>query len=333
MKILVGILMTLVSVAAHSQLQRDHDDLYVRVVDTGPGLCTITAFPGGSYMLYDAGHWLGNHCLEGVRDVVDGDVIDLLVISHSDADHHGQAAEILEEYSVLNIYRTGFKRTSATWRDTNRAIGEEAKTGASVINLGSMPLVPGEQIEFGDAVVTFVAGWHNWTDPGPTASERRNAVSIVVKVEYGGNAILYTGDTVGRRLSDPDDACKDAEAFMVNNVTDVPIGAEVIIAPHHGGNNGSSRCFIEAVDPDFVIFSAGHNHEHPTANAAQRYIDNGVGVNNIFRTDRGDDEGGFEWDHGRMGGCQDPRGDDDIEVILPRTGQPEVAYLSNTLQC
>lgn len=334
MKPLSLIILLFMAVPAASQIQRQHDDLYVRVIDTGPGLCTVTVFPDGFHMVYDAGHWTGTHCIDGVRDVIEGEDIDLFVISHSDGDHLGQAAAILGEFSVANIYTTGQVRGTNAWRNMNTAIGTEVTDeGASVINLGSMPLSFGEQIEFGDAVVTFVAGWHEWTDPGPTASERRNAISIVTKVEYGGHSILYTGDTVGRRLSDPDTACKDAESFMVTNNGNVSMDADVIIAPHHGGNNGSAACFIDAVDPEFVIFSAGHDHEHPTARAAQRYLDAGVDINNIFRTDRGDDEGGFEWDHGRMIGCTDRRGDDDVEVVLPRSGNIQVAYLNSAVTC
>lgn len=51
---------------------------------------------------------------------------------------------------------------------------------------------------------------------------------------------------------------------------------DVMIAPHHGGNNGSSRCFIEATTPTHVIFSAGHQHDHPADVTAQRYIDFGI---------------------------------------------------------
>ena len=68
------------------------------------------------------------------------------------------------------------------------------------------------------------------------------------------------------------------------------------------GNNGSSTCFINRVDPQFVIFSEGHEHDHPTAAAANRYLTQGVQLANIFRTDRGDDEGGFEWSHLRVPG-------------------------------
>ncbi|NIQ14291.1 MAG: hypothetical protein GTO02_07775, partial [Candidatus Dadabacteria bacterium] len=66
---------------------------------------------------------------------------------------------------------------------------------------------------------------------------------------------------------------------MVANKDNVSLKSDVIIAPHHGADNGSSKCFIEAVDPTYVIFSAGHRHDHPRAVTAQRYIDHGVSVN------------------------------------------------------
>ena len=56
----------------------------------------------------------------------------------------------------------------------------------------------------------------------------------------------------------------------------VTIKSDVMIAPHHGGNNGSSKCFIEAVDPTFVVFPAGHAHHHPTKGAAERYTGAGI---------------------------------------------------------
>jgi hypothetical protein len=46
----------------------------------------------------------------------------------------------------------------------------------------------------------------------------------------------------------------------------------------------------------------------------------------MFRTDRGDDEpGGFEWKKGSLPGCNDPAGDDDVEVVLGRVPNDGVA--------
>lgn len=55
---------------------------------------------------------------------------------------------------------------------------------------------------------------------------------------------------------------------MVDRSEVIKIDSDVIVAPHHGANNGSSEKFIEKVSPEFVIFGAGHDHQHPTAAAA-----------------------------------------------------------------
>lgn len=128
---------------------------------------------------------------------------------------------------------------------------------------------------------------------------------------------------------------------MVDNAPVVPLKSDVIVASHHGGNNGNARCFIEAVDPDFVIFSAGHNYHHPTQGAAQRYLAHGVGIDNMFRTDRGDHEPPDEdelpsnrkWPHGRVDGCHDGTGDDDVDIVLGADGSVEVAYRQASTGC
>lgn len=310
-------------------------DLYVRVVDVGAGLCTITAIPGGSYMIYDAGHWQSTQCLAAAREIVDADDVDLMIVSHTDSDHLGEADELLGAFNVRRVIHTGMLRTSDAWQNFHEAVPREVLDGASVMNLQSMDLVPGTVIRLGNATVTLIAGWGAWAGPGLSTSERRNVVSIVVRLDFAGSSILYTGDTVGRRIGDPVTACKDAEAFMVNNHTagTASIAADVIIAPHHGADNGSSTCFIQAVNPDFVVFSAGHDYEHPRTATADRYHAAGVPWTHMYRTDLGDAEGGGEWTRGRVAGCTDPRGDDDVDIVIRADGTVAVAYRGPATGC
>lgn len=314
------------------------EDVYIRVVDVGPGLCTITRAPGPRFMIYDIGHWNGRECHQAAEELVTTGEVDLLILSHSDSDHLGDGKRILDDFRVKQIWRTGFRRDDTqTWKKLNAAIAREVRDeGATVINLATVDLVPGTQIELGPATVTLVAGWHEWPFPGPTSSERRNAISIVARLDYNGSSVLYTGDTVGRRLKDGDSACKDAEKIMVDRheAGETSLEADVIVAPHHGGNNGSSACFIEAVSPTHVVFSAGHDHQHPTAGAAERYRAAGVSTDNIYRTDRSDDEpGDFEWKEGSVSGCRDGRGDDDVEIALREDGTVELDYRNSDGDC
>lgn len=316
---------------------QETDVLTVRIVDVGAGLCTIAHAPPNRYMVYDVGHWMGNDCVEAIQEFVEGERIDVLVISHPDSDHLGDAPALLGAYSVHRILRTGYERWDrTTWRATTDSIGQEVRYGASVQNLKTQELEPGKTIPLGDAMLTLLAGWHEWTKPGPTSAERRNAISIVLRLDYAGRSILYTGDTIGRRLDDDLEACKDAEKVMANrhDAGEVSLTSDVLIAPHHGGNNASSKCFVQRIDPAWVIFSAGHSHGHPTVGAAERYLDQGVKLDSIFRTDRGDDEDDpDEWTHLSVDGCKDGKGDDGVEIVIKPEGDVSVDYLMPAAGC
>ena len=180
----------------------------------------------------------------------------------------------------------------------------------------------------------MVCGFHeppdDWDIKG--TSEKRNAGSIVMRLQYAGKSVLFTGDTVGRHIGDSTEVCIAAEKFMVDNSSVITIDSDVMIAPHHGADNGSSTKFIQTVSPTFAIFPAGHKHDHPRRSAVERYLMNGVRLKNIFRTDLGDDESGGshdkEWNHGRVSGNSDAAGDDDVDIIIKQSGDINVKYRS-----
>lgn len=314
------------------------DSLHLRVVDVGAGLCTVTRAPDDRYMIYDAGHWQRDRCVRAARELIPDDRVDLMVLSHSDADHLGDADEILSEFRVRRVVHTGDERGTVTYQETMDSLAAAVRhEGTSVRNLASHPLEPGERMSLGEATVTLVAGWHEWDRSSLSAAERHNAISIVVRIDYGGGSILYSGDTVGRRIGDPADACKDAEAVMVENHRNgrAPLASDVLIAPHHGADNGSAGCFVDAVDPRWVVFPAGHDHGHPRRGAAERYQDEGLASDRLLRTDRGDDESDEprEWDEGSITGCRDRPGDDDVDVVIRDDGTVRVEYVDEGEGC
>jgi len=131
------------------------------------------------------------------------------------------------------------------------------------------------------------------------------------------------------------------EKFLVDNVNSSFLNCDVMVAPHHGADNGSSRAFIEAVSPMFVIFPAGASHGHPTKQAVDRYIVYAdVQWYRIFRTDRGagwistrqgwddyyDDDKVVEWNGQARKGCNDKTGDDDVLITVYDNGYLRVRY-------
>ena len=82
------------------------------------------------------------------------------------------------------------------------------------------------------------------------------------------------------------------------------------------------RAAVDRISAPSVFDLKSH---HPRAAVVQRYLDHGAPLENIFRTDLGDNEGGAEWAHGATN-SPDSKGDDDIEIIIQPTGEVAVRY-------
>lgn len=357
-RILLPLVLTLLG-ATPAFAQSSNSDATVRVVDIGAGLCVIISVPGDHAMLYDAGPPGAARCRDAARELVPGRKFDLVVLSHSDNDHISMLPALLDkrangaasEFFAGVIIHPGDPRGPAL-DPVRRAITYQGRRGATVFNLfeadhpspgspTSAVIRPGDSFAIGAARATFVAGWSNGNmSRGPGEDELEggplnNAISIVIRFDYGGHSVLLTGDTVGRMIGDPANTCAYAERFMVANQQRTPIDSDVLIGQHHGADNASSTCFASAVTPQYVIFSAGHKYHHPTERAADRLISGGgVAATNILRTDRGDNEGASEMTAG-SGRCPDVRGDDDVEVLLPQstTAPISVSYRSPSARC
>jgi len=334
------------------------NELYARVVDVGAGLCVIIKVPAQKeedqdhYIIYDAGNYKdnGKTALTAVEEIVPHDAnIDLLVLSHTDADHLAAVPAILTNYFVSTILHSGIKRygtTTKTLAHAKKAIQVAADAGETIeLNLSKTQFLSGSTFRFGEAFVTMVCGfgeipeeWQN--DLKGNTSELNNAPSIVIRISYFGKSILLCGDAVGRHIADPDNAPVIAtEKFMLAQKDVIKIDSDVLVAPHHGTRGASHPEFIREVSPTHVIFSAGHDHNHPQHVTAQRYLDKAIGKMkhmNMYRTDFGDNESSQdpkkrEWEYGKES-KPDKAGDDDIEIRISKSGAINVRYLDKETQ-
>jgi competence protein ComEC len=308
------------------------------------------------------------YCKAALDEIAPGAPLDLVVLSHSDGDHIGELADILPR-GAKKIFQPGDDHLPDPGAPLIAGARDAiARSGAQVYDLRQLQgdrFVPGPDgtvqelpsprdmdavrvVQLGDAKVTLLAGWGDadWVvgageeGRGSTRRDRvraaleqgehNNAVSLVIRFEYAGHSVLLTGDTVGRHIGDPASACKFAEREMVEHVPAALLDSDVLVGQHHGADNASSNCFIKAVSPRYVVFSAGHkNYRHPRNAVLRRLLRFGLTPrlkpDDIFRTDRGDSEapkeggkwGEQEWIYGGYKGCVDPAGDDDVEVFLP----------------
>src|SRR5690606_16404182 len=112
--------------------------------------------------------------------VGEGADVDMMIISHSDGDHIGDAGAIIEMVNLASFIDTGDERPDGTvWRRMMDALDEE---GAEVWHLSETALEPGTYYELGDATLTLIAGWPEWIATSLDEAERHNAISIVAKL-------------------------------------------------------------------------------------------------------------------------------------------------------
>jgi len=99
-----------------------------------------------------------------------------------------------------------------------------------------------------------------------------NDASLVLRVEHGDVALLFTGDI---------EAAGEAGAVSAGGLR-----ADAVKVPHHGSRTSSSAAFVEAVRPRFAVVSsgAGNRYGFPHPEAVERWRSVGA---EVLRTDAG----------------------------------------------
>lgn len=310
----------------------------VTVIDVGAGLSCLIELPDNKYMVYDAGY--ENHAYNYINENIPSDAeIEYLILSHTDADHWGSVPEILSNHTVNNILYTRYRNgnISNTLRDGLESI-DQISYHFNNNDLSDHSFTPGEVLYDQDGVrLIYLSGFgsppNDWDEIQSNKSKLNNSVSVVVKLEYSDQSILFAGDAVGR--IDGQNGCIATEEFMNESIDPEILDSDVLIAAHHGADNASCTSFIESVSPRYVVFSAGNKHRHPRGSTAERFMDEGVLRANMFRTDRGyyesggDEEWQQEWTYLGSPNGFDRSGDDHIQIFIPNGGQVRIGYEEN----
>lgn len=102
--------------------------------------------------------------------------------------------------------------------------------------------------------------------PDPARQWQGNNGSCVLRVQGPGGAVLL-----------PADIEADAERELLATQGDA-LRAAILVAPHHGSRTSSTRAFIAAVAPRYVLFPVGYRNRYgfPRPDVAMRYTDAGA---------------------------------------------------------
>jgi len=237
-------------------------DLTVTVIDVGQGEAILVEFPGTSKMLID-----GGGLPTGTFDIGENVVspflwdkgikrIDRLVLTHPHPDHLNGLVAVARNFRIGEFWEGAAAPENERYRalqDELRPVDHRRIARGFSQNVGGV-----------DIAVLSPALVSETDLPG-------NDSSLVIRLAYGTTAVLLTGD-IGR----------DVENELLAAGLDVR--AQVLKAPHHGSDSSSSKEFLAAVGPRFVIVSAGRGNRiglpHPDVLA--RYEKSGA---RVLRTD------------------------------------------------
>lgn len=234
--------------------------LRVAFLDVGQGDAIFIQTPNGRQLLIDGGRYPSEALDQLGRQLPFWDrSIDMVMVTHPDADHVAGLVDVIERYDVSVLITNGADEGSDSIYAALLAAAGERGTDIHIARKGeSIRLDEGVQIDI----------LHSG-EAGP--SDSRNDASVVARLSYGTLSVLLTGD-----------AEESAEMSMLHD--GLPVQAVVLKAGHHGANTSSSAEFLRAVAPRIVVISAGRDNSygHPHPNMIARAAAVGAAV---LRTD------------------------------------------------
>jgi beta-lactamase superfamily II metal-dependent hydrolase len=162
--------------------------------------------------------------------------LDYVVATHPHSDHIGGLAEVIRQFDVKNVVMPEATNNTATFEGLLDEI-EKKKLSITVPSAG-------DKITAGTIELTVLA-------PSKDFGDLNNA-SIVLKMEHGGTAFLFTGD-----------AETPSEKEMLASGRN--LRADVLKAGHHGSRTSTSPEFLDAVRPSAVVVTCGrgNSYGHP----------------------------------------------------------------------
>ena len=194
--------------------------------------------------------------------------IDYLFVTHPDLDHYGGCVDVLKRFEVKNIVYTGLQKNDGAWQTFWQYVQNEGSIYHEINKE--------QEWKIGEVDVRFLYPDHDISAdarvPGIAKISDNNA-SLVFKLSFGENDVLFTGDMEA-----------DLENYLVEKYAG-DLETEVLKVGHHGSGSSSGQGFLETVSPRYGIISVGANNDygHPSLRVLKRLERAG---SKVWRTDK-----------------------------------------------
>lgn len=230
--------------------------LEVHYLDIGQG-DAILIKQGDAAMLIDAGNNSKGTQVWSYLLSQKVEKLDYVIGTHPDADHVGGLDVVLYKLDCDTVFLPNCEKDTKTYEELVQTIDAR----------GQRAVVP----ELGQMYSLGAAEFQILTDTKKDYGDNTNDFSIAIRLTFGNNAFLFTGD-----------AETEAEQDMLES--GLLLKADVYKAAHHGADTANTEAFLAAVAPEYCVISCGQDNTygHPRAGFLNTLRSMGV---NVFRTD------------------------------------------------
>lgn len=209
--------------------------LTISFIDVGQGDSILVQAPSGKTMLVDAGVLeMGSRVVSYIKSK-SIKKIDILVATHPHNDHIGGMPDVINSFSIGQIYMPK--------ASTNTYSFEKLLTAIKRKGLTVKTAKAGVVLDLGSGITAKMLA------PNSTHYEDLNNYSAVIKITYGKTSFLLTGD-----------AETQSEQEMLKAGYDLK--ADVLKIGHHGSAYSTSLAFLKAVSPKYAVISVGKNNDY-----------------------------------------------------------------------
>jgi len=241
-----------------------YSDTKITFLNVGQGDCIVIELPfreavyvidAGGLLRFEQEQWKKpNNVYEVGKQVVVPFLkgkgirtIDIFIVSHADADHVEGAEEILQEIGMKEIHVTPGSLGQPIMRDLLREAQKQ--------NVPIKEKMKGTSWQKGETSFSYL-----W--PHDTYYEG-NDDSLVLYMRQKAFTALFTGDLE-----------KYGEQQLMMHYGPLIANITLLKAGHHGSKTSSIESFVELVQPQFTVFSAGlqNRYGHPHEEVVERFV-------------------------------------------------------------
>jgi competence protein ComEC len=182
--------------------------------------------------------------------------VDVLALTHAHSDHLGGMKSMIANFHPQEFW----VGPNADVRELREVLEFARERGVRIVERRG-----GDEWELGATHIRAVSPPADW-QPGPKV---KNNDSLVLKISYGANSVLLTGDEE-----------KQMEPAMARQ----DIHADVMKIGHNGSKTSSTDEFLDAVHPSYAFISVGARNSfgHPRHEVLERLAERHV---KTYRTD------------------------------------------------